>query len=266
MKFNDNDFINLDYSDIKDEVSENIRKSTENKTKIKSYRGVNLKKALSYALCVMLTCVVSVGSTLLIQGSMKGGDGMGSNGFPGNVDPGKSPEFIEKEFDELLAFGSWWLENGITFTENVKFDLLGTDIISESDKDAIREFEKANGKSGKNVYYYNIYMGMKDGKDTVVLSRLIAPYQTFKFESNLQYSFSSVLEKFEELSGEELTREFLLDSTFDNDYYYSVGGISVRFVLDALNYNHQKGKSYIAYYIAIIDGQVYIVTSKQLHS
>lgn len=258
MKFKDNDFINLDYSDIKDEVSENIRKSTENKTKIKSYRGVNLKKALSYALCVMLTCVVSVGSTLLIQGSMKGGDGMGSNGFPGNVDPGKSPEFIEKEFDELLAFGSWWLENGITFTENVKFDLLGTDIISESDKDAIREFEKANGKSGKNVYYYNIYMGMKDGKDTVVLSRLIVPYQTFKFESNLQYSFSSVLEKFEEVSGGKLTQDFLCGSEWNDYYATEMGGITLRFVQ-----NGYKNK-YVPYYTVFINGKVYILPESQL--
>ena len=258
MKFKDNDFINLDYSDIKDEVSENIRKSTESKTKIKSYRGVNLKKALSYALCVMLTCVVSVGSTLLIQGSMKGGDGMGSNGSPGNVDPGKYTDFAKKEFDTFFAFSGYWLENMHQMGHDLNFDILRTDIISESDKDAIREFEKANGKSGKNVYYYNIYMGMKDGKDTVVLSRLIAPYQTFKFESNLQYSFSSVIEKFEEVSGEKLTQDFLCGSEWNDYYATEMGGITLRFVQ-----NGYKNK-YVPYYTVFINGKVYILPESQL--
>lgn len=264
MKFKDNDFINLDYSDIKDEVSENIRKSTENKTKIKSYRGVNLRKALSYALCVMLTCVVSVGSTLLIQGSVLNG-GAGNDGLDGSISPTKAVWVIDENFDEFYIFSG--------DRDMVDMDIvLKTNIISEKDKNALKEYCSGNGRSKK---YFNVYMGVKDNRDIVVFHDISSkPYERLVFESNLSYSFKSVVEKFEEMSGEKLTQEFLKESRWD-EYYDSqigeiissvndTGGISMRFSLWVTE--GFVGRYLIEYYTAIINGQIYVVTCRQLNN
>lgn len=147
----------------------------------------------------MLTCVVSVGSTLLISGSMRADkQSAGNGGMDGAISSFRADWLIEEYFDEFFFFSG-----GVR--ERIETDvILKTSIISETDKNTLKEY--CNGKSRG----FNIYFGVKDNKEIIVLHDISGkPYGRLVFENNLSYSYKSVVEKFEELSGEKLTQEFL---------------------------------------------------------
>ena len=73
------------------------------------------------------------------------------------------------------------------------------------------------------------------------------------FKSNLSYSFASIIEEFERLSGKEITQEFLKDCNV-NPTTGEPGGI----FLD-LTFNKHGYALAVEYYWAIIDGQFYVV-------
>ena len=162
----------------------------------------------------------------------------------GDISPTKNVELLldEGKIDKFIAFGPDRATN--LFTSDL---ILKSNIISDSDKDVLRNYEK-------NEYpnlFYNLYFGIKDGKDVVCLHHLGKPYNIIVFESDLDYSFQSIVEEFELQSGITLSDDFLNSSELDS-MNKQMGGIVISF--------NEVDSIFEPFFIAFIDGKTYLVS------
>lgn len=254
--FKDNNSILHDFKKIDNEVSEIISDAT--KSKQRKFKSLKIRTCLKYAICVMLTCAISVGATVLVMGStMKTKSTQATIDKPigdiaGNISPAKDSFYTENYFDSFIAFSGGSIE--FLHTD----ELLKTNLIDEESKQEIKAYSDRNTHNP----FFNVYLGIKDGKDTVVLTHMDAPYEVFVYESKLGYSLSDIVNKFEILSGKKLSQEFLKSSVFYEGFNYEMGGITMRFVQ---GYSDGFSKRFLVeYYSAIIDGMLYVLPSSQI--
>lgn len=144
----------------------------------------------------------------------------------GDINPGKNKDIVAEYFDTFFAFGSGTPSS--LFSANM---LLNSNILNEEDKSIIRQ-----SKNGINSFF-NVYFGVKDDVDIVVLSQLNDPYAVLVFESNFEYSFIDCINEFQQMCGEEITQDYLISSKFDNDLRKEVNGIIV--CLELVNKKYQ---------------------------
>ncbi len=176
---------------------------------------------------------------------------------------GRDKEVMAK-FDNFVAFGG--STGGLIGTWVRSEEILGSALISKENKDAFNEYAKKNTKND----YYNIYLGVKDGAECV----LIECYDgtLFEFPTTLGYSLSDVVKKFEELSGQEITSEFLTMTgrkyPYDQ-YMYSAHSLGIVVYLthagrNIVEDNHLTKSQSVEFYTAVINNQIYVVTREMM--
>lgn len=223
------------------EAEQYINKSKAIKKPFKVGFGFNRKKILIrgliialYTLCI---CIVSIFSTLIVKNRLD------NSSLSGDVDPSKlDAEYLEQHFDVFVAFGG-----GAKKMFPVDL-LLNSDLIKEEDKLILSDYNSTSKES--NNIFYNVYLGVKNGKDIVELHHLSKPYKTFEFSSNLDYTFESIIYEFEELSGKKLTQDFLCGA--DGNKSRETQGIFVDFTL-------LEDGTYGVYFISTIEDRIYAV-------
>ena len=228
----------LDFNNIKekDEYQVLINELNYKKTKFKKL------KFIMYTLSVIL---ITVFSTLLVDKYLifNGGNGM--------VIPSKF-NWVERGYvEKIICFGSE--DYFHPYKEELIFN---TNIISDADKEIfINYIEEQNKLSTDDKNRFIIYFVIKDGKDIIQIDD-INPVnngsKTFYFESNLNYSFDSIVNDFENMTGTKLTDEFLNSSVYDKKLGKLVSGI-------ILCFNLNDEGIYVPYYKVIIEGKVYVL-------
>ncbi|MDE6660310.1 MAG: hypothetical protein K2J93_00615, partial [Anaeroplasmataceae bacterium] len=155
---------------------------------------------------------------------------------------------VTRTFDTFVAYGGY----GVTSTLIKKEVWLKCDLISDEDKETLKEYLRSNGKDGFSANgRFNIYLGVKDGKDIVEFHHMYSPYKTITFDLKLNYKLESIISEFEQLSGETITKEFLNGRLIDAMEIDTLG-IMIDFKkLDDGTYGH--------YYKAILSGKAYII-------
>ncbi len=228
-----------DYSLIKSEVNEErlINKTFQVKN-VNTRKEIFLKslKLVIYTICI---CLISVFLTILIQQQLNNDISVG------DVSPNKlDEEYLEESFDTFVAFGGG--------SRNMfSIDLLiNSNLIKQEDKKALSDYTASC--SGANNRYYNIYLGVKNGKDIIELHHLSKPYKIFKFSSNLDYTFDTIIQEIEELSGEKLNKEFLLGSNNDP----LIGEETLGIVAD---FKKNENGQYSVYFKSILNGKLYMI-------
>lgn len=152
-------------------------------------------------------------------------------------------ESVAEKFDRFVAFGGYGVSGFVD-----KEVLLNCDLISDEDKSALKDYTIANEINGGA---FNLYLGVKAGKDIVELHHMSSPYKTFTFELKLDYRLESIISEFEQMSGETLRKEFLNGRRLDA-MKKETSGIMIDFkILDDETYGH--------YYKTILNGKVYII-------
>ncbi|MBD5390893.1 hypothetical protein HDR67_02695 [bacterium] len=200
------------------------------------------KKALKiliitiYSICI---CMISVFSTIMIQKNVS------SEYTSGDVSPFKlNAEYLEENFDTFIAFG-----DGLR--DMISIDLLlKSNLINDQDKKVLSEYNEAC--KGTNNRYYNIYLGVKDGKDVVELHHMSKPNRIFKFSSNLNYKFELIIQEIEVLSDKKLNKEFLQDSNTDSITGKETMGIIIDF-------KSLENGLYSVYFKCTLNDRVYII-------
>ena len=228
----------LDFNNIKekDEYQVLMNELNYKKTKYKKL------KFIMYTLSVIL---ITVFSTLFVKNIWP----VKSPG--GNVNPGKLVSLYENGyFDKVICFGPEVFNK--LYTVDI---ILSSNIISEDDKSILSAYceEQKEIKPGF-VTYFNIHFGIKDGKDQVLISALNDPGKNigkaFNFDSNLEYSFESIISDLEIMTNTKFTDDFLAKSKYEN--YKQVMGI-------VLDFNLNDEGIYVPYYKVIIDDKVYVL-------
>ena len=156
--------------------------------------------------------------------------------------------------DQIIAWGPEKADG--TFDLSI---ILRSNLISEDDKQKLKNYETEI----KKIYpihsvMFQIALGIKDGKDIIYLIDRCGydiklektVYNVFIFNSNLPYSFDTLVNDFEELSGKELTNDFLNKSHYD-DQRLQEYGIILAFI--------KKDEQYQEYYILKLEGNVFIL-------
>ena len=165
------------------------------------------------------------------------------------VDPDQHPII-----DQIIAFGPEKADG--TFDLSV---ILRSNLINEEDKQELKNYETEIKKTypSHNVRF-QIALGIKDGKDIIYLidgcgydiELEKTVNSVFIFNSNLSYSFDTLVNDFEELTGKELTNDFLNKSHYD-DQHLQEYGIILAFI--------EKDEQYQEYYILKLEGNVFIL-------
>lgn len=158
----------------------------------------------------------------------------------GDINPGKNKDIATKYFDVFYAFGSG--SPASLYSLDI---LLNSNILSDESKNILRQSENSGNS------FYNVYLGMKNGVDYVLLSQLNEPYSILVFESNFDYSFSGCINEFQKMCSNEITQDYLLSSKFDNLLKKETKGILICFKL-------VDGK-YYAYYTLEMNGILYVL-------
>ena len=216
------------YNDIKNKIIEEPFLKKEKK-------GINISRYLKLATYTLFVCIVSIFTTIIIQDYHK-------LGGIGNVAPSKAKEeYLNNQFDSFFAFGSASPSDLFTFDM-----VISSNIINENDKEKLM-IDKRN-KNFNN--YCNIYLGNRDGIDVVHIIQLGKPYKTYTFQSNLDYSFKDIIEKFEKASNINIDNEYLISSNYDYILKRETAGITISF--------KKEGDLYKPYYIMILNGKVYM--------
>lgn len=117
------------------------------------------------------------------------------------------------EMDVCVAFGTEKFKDRKTNIQDVH-DLSSSDILLRDDLLTLHEYDGPVFREMKKILNVSVYLGIDDGKDYIYIQYLDTG-KVFKFESDLHFSFTSVIEKFEELSGTKLTKEFLNSNKTD---------------------------------------------------
>ena len=204
-----------------------------------------MKKTINNNLLKIIVVLVATVSLIGITGC-----GLGKE-----RDCAKSTDIIENNFDTFFAF------SGSSNTENSKIEaqeIWLSRLLREEDELILKKtigYDRNKFSNWKIAQqHFQIYLGTKDGFDYVYIDRYNnALKEPLVFKSNLSYSFASIIEEFERLSGKEITQEFLKDCNV-NPTTGEPGGI----FLD-LTFNKHGYALAVEYYWAIIDGQFYVV-------
>ena len=239
--------ISLEFDKIREEVRGNIDNYIVCKVKRNSV-VLYLKLAL-YSVILCLFCAII---TIKIKDRIYENsaidpivpDEQTSIGPAGSIDPGKFPKSLLTEiFDVFVAFGS----NTVTlFTDDI---ILNSNIISENDKNEFKKYLASQVNDYQK--YYNIHIGVKDGKDIIYIKHLTAPYADFIFESVLNYDFDLIIAEFESMCEKKLSQDFLMSCDWDNELKIDKSGIHLYF--------KEEGGVYVPYYILMINEKVYIL-------
>lgn len=224
----------------------NIKEKDEFQVLLKelNYQKTKYKK-LKFVMYTLSVILITMFSTVLIQNHWP------FNNQAGDVNPGKISSLVQHGyFDKTICFGPE------IFKDLYKVDvILNSNIINESDKQILKEYcAKQNEIKHGHVNYFNIHFGTKEGKDIVLICDL-APVDkhmgnTFNFESNLDYTFESILLELENMASIKFTDEFLDSSKYENGK--QVMGI-------VLNFNLNEEGINIPYYKVIVDDKVYVL-------
>ncbi|MBQ3495118.1 MAG: hypothetical protein IJA76_00305 [Clostridia bacterium] len=165
---------------------------------------------------------------------------------------GKLTNIIDEHFDTFFALsGEEPLVLGPHDHPMLKAkELLLSNFLNEEDK---KIFQKHVDKVGTG-HTYVAFLGVKDGKEIMYLVvNSSSKSGGFTFESNLPFTYDSVIKEFERLSGTELTQEFLTDCT-RNKVLDQPNGILFHLVPNA------DKTAYIFVFWANINGQIYITS------
>lgn len=237
--------ISLDYEMIREEVKENIGNNCLLKRKNKS-----LIFHLKLALYTIIICLISVLITIDIKDRkyQKTPESPPEEQTPigpaGGIDPGiLSKSFLIENFDTFVAFGS---HSNVLFTDQM---ILNSNLITEDAKGKMIEYINMQGDAYQK--YYNIHIGVKDGKDIIYITHLSTPYTAFTFESNLDYDLLSIIIEFENMCNIQLSQDFLMSRNWDDELKINKSGIH-------LNFKEVEGV-YVPYYVLMINGNVYIL-------
>lgn len=158
----------------------------------------------------------------------------------GDINPGKNKNIATEYFDVFYAFGSG------SPTSLYSLDiLLNSNMLSDESKNILRQSENSSNS------FYNVYLGVKEGVDCVVLSQLNEPYSILVFESSFDYSFSDCINEFQKMCCNEITQDYLISSKFDNLLKKETKGILVNLKL----INGQ----YCVYYTLEMNGISYVL-------
>lgn len=117
------------------------------------------------------------------------------------------------EMDVCVAFGTEKFKDKKTNIQDVH-DLSISDILLRDDMLTLLDYDTPISIKMNKILDVSVYLGIDDGKDYIYVQYLDTG-KVFKFESDLYFSFTSVIEKFEELSGTELSKEFLNSNKTD---------------------------------------------------
>lgn len=158
----------------------------------------------------------------------------------GDINPGKNKDLATKYFDVFYAFGS--ASPASLYSLDI---LLNSNMLSDESKNILRQSESSSNS------FYNVYLGMKDGVDYVVLSQLNDPYSILVFESIFDYSFNDCISEFQKMCCHEITQDYLISSKFDNLLKKETKGILVNFKL--------INRQYFAYYTLEMNGILYVL-------
>lgn len=243
--FNDSLNVKPNFNEFVDKKK--IEFTDENEKKqLSIFNGSKLKLSL-YTLTIV---IVAVFSTIFISNidigdnNSYGKNNQHGNNNAHNISPKKNGEsLIERNIvDELIAFGPDHSRN--LFKSDIVFK---SNIISEEDKSILKGYEE----NGYSNLFYNMYFGVKDGVDVICLHHLDKPFDILVFESNLNYSFQSIIDDFELQSNTELSMEFLTYSQLD-----SMGREDAGIII----YFNEVNSTFIPYYISIIQEKAYVVS------
>lgn len=209
-------------------------KMENNPSKRKKY----IFKGLIIAVYTICICLIAIFSTILIQNKMNE-----SSEAPGDVASFKQERYINETFDRFVAFGGYGVSG------KVYIDVLcKSNLITEEDRIILLEYKAAHSGSWM---YFNIYMGVKNGKDVIELHHIYDPWETLTFESKLSYPLESIITEFEELSGVKLTKEFLNGSVPDSMFRQTLGIL--------VDFKYTENNTYEIYYRTTINGEVYAI-------
>ena len=215
--------------------NESIKEDSKNSIKRRQYifKGVVIT---TYTICI---CLMAIFSTILIRNHMNE-----SSDSPGDVAPFKLKNYINESFDRFVAFGGHGVSEG-----RLPIDVIcNSNLITEEDKKILLDYKAAHSNSWM---YFNIYMGVRDGKDIIELHHMYEPWDGFIFESKLNYPLESIITEFEEVSGVELTKEFLNGCILDAMFRQTLGIL--------VDFKYTENNTYEIYYRATINDKVYIV-------
>ena len=168
-------------------------------------------------------------------------------------DCSKSMDIISSNFDTFFAFSGG---SGSRHSKENAYRIWSSSLLSQEDVKTLQKALNHGQEKGQRSAIRDemqLYLGTKDGVDYIYIDRYNHSLeQPLVFKSNLPYSFASIIEEFERLSGKDLTQEFLNDCNV-NQAIGEPGGIFIN-----LRFNQGNMKA-IEFYWAIIDGQFYVV-------
>ena len=258
-----NDYFELKYSGCDENMI--LKKCKTGKGK----HNIKLFKHILYACFCLVLCFISVLTTVLILNN----NSPIRYANPANVDMGKDPylsrigysqELYENRkkqnpdwepiFDKTIAWGPE-LASGM-----IKYDVISkSNLLNEEDKAVLLEYKT----SIKQTYpthdvSFQIAFGIKNNKDYIYLIDYIGYDRelekeinnTFIFESNLSYSFESIVDEFELMLDAELSDDYLNSSYYDNQNLLTTGIIIGFLENDGL---------YQEYYMVKLDGEIFVV-------
>ena len=206
-----------------------------------------------YIFTTLSVILITVFSTLIIDKYL-----IGNNGAEGMTFPGKL-NLVERGYvDKIICFGPE--KFAFPYKENV---ILNSNIINEQDKEIFRKYiEEQNKLTTKDKNRFTIYFVIKEGKDMIRIddvNPIDNGLETFYFESNLNYSFESIINDLENMTNIKFSDEFL---NSEIDVYDGIVGDlnSITLVKGIiLNFNLNDEGIYVPYYKVIIDDKVYVL-------
>lgn len=232
----------------------NIRNNEEYQSLLENTKNKKIKypklKFVMYTLSVIL---ITVFSTLLVDKYLINNNGAGRITFPGKIN------LVERGYvDKIICFGPE--KFAFPYKENL---ILNSNIINEQDKEVFNKYiEEQNKLTTKDKNRFIIYFVIKDGKDIIRIDD-INPVdngmETFYFESNLNYSFESIINDLEIMTNTKFSDDFL---NSEIDVYDGIVGDmnSITLVKGILlDFNLNDEGIYVPYYKVIIDDKVYVL-------
>lgn len=247
------DSLKLDYSDIKDRI--NIDTNSEYRIISNDQRNnvIFLKRLFSKSkLFVSLAFIFMISIGIIF--------GISYNSY--EVHPNaavidmrkKSKNLIDKEFvasEDLFLFFGPYNEKEKKIEVLSKNFLINTNLFSDNDNETFMKSINMITDYSNSIVDVDIlnsmeritlYMGIKNGKDVIIVSEDGGHTKSFIFESNLDYSFIDVLNEFENKINHKLNKEFLNNENT---------GIYVSF--------KKEGNIYLPYYVLEYENNKYIV-------
>lgn len=229
--------VSLNFNSIRNEVRENVHHSTPN---IKSKQNVmpKLKLLVLTIIMCLITVVVSVNVTKATYSDSN------KNSTESYIGDKLSDEKYREIFDTFVAFGNEKV--GRYYGNNV---LLNLDLISTKDKEVLIKYFEENESTVNDKY--TIHLGIKEGKDIVYIESKNNNEIYFIFNSNLDYSFESVINNFEVMCNQELTQDILKSTSVHGVLSLYTSGIFMRL--------KEVDGIYVIYYSLRIDNKLYIL-------